>query len=83
MSKENMDDYNTFDKDYYGNRILPRGIQIEIKQVPADYDPTEFLPGGVPDVSGRVNLNAEHQRKRAELEKEIVEEMKETISSAK
>ena len=78
-TEKKMDDYNKYDDDYYGNRILPRehwnprGIRIETKQTPAEYDPAEFLPAGVADESGRVNLNAEHQRKRAEKEKEMKE----------
>ena len=52
-TKENMDDYNTDDKDYYGTRILPRshwdirGAAVETKQTPAAYDPNEFLPAGI------------------------------------
>ena len=84
-SQEKIDDYNKDDNEYYGKRILPRshwnnrGVPIETKQTPAAYDPTEFLPAGVPDASGRVNLNSKFQKQRVEEEKE----MKETIAAAK
>ena len=85
-TKEKMsDNYNTDDDDYYGKRILPRDhwdrrvITIETKQTPAAYDPTEFLPGGVADSSGRINLNAKFQRDRDAEEKR----MKDIIAAAK
>lgn len=76
-TKEKMNDYNTNDDEYYGKRILPRVhwdnrvITINPNQTPAAYDPTEFLPAGVPDVSGRVNLNAKSQEERYILEQKM------------
>ena len=73
-TKEKIDDYNKDDDDYYGKRILPRshwdnrGVPIETNQTTLQYDPTEFLPAGLPDPSGRKSLNSDYQKKRVEEE---------------